>query len=458
MKRNHIFTVAICLCLCLAGCGKDTAVSNDKIVSESKNATQKEYSDTAGNDILENSQKETKQDDSETVSDFSDSAAFIDDSKEKPFKTTESVAENAMNTSDTSITAEKEDTTSSSKTEPVKQETQPAHIHTMQYYKQVSPTCTADGTRDYWHCSGCNKNYSDKKGTNEINSIAISAKGHTSGGWITDKQPTEASEGSRHISCTVCGVTLQIETLAKLPSQKLSTTTYSINGVDFKMILVEAGTFIMGSDNTNVAFSESPAHKVTLTKDYLMGETEVTEALWNAVMGNGGGSNTQPKTSITWKEAHTFADRLTKIAREQGIISENVSFRLPTEAQWEFAAKGGNLSKGYLYSGSNDINEVAQTLENTGSNSPVAVKGKAPNELGIYDMSGNAYEWADDYGGAYSSADQVDPQNTTVSNQYVKRGGSNYHGFNSESYLFTTTGRYFYGSTDWTIGMRLCLY
>ena len=241
-------------------------------------------------------------------------------------------------------------------------------------------------------------------------------------------------------------------------SSELKTATYTVNGVDFKMILVEAGTFTMGSDNSNVAFSESPAHKVTLTQDYLMGETEVTEALWNAVMGNGGGSNTRPKTSVTWNEAHTFADRLTEIAQEQGLISDGMRFRLPTEAQWEFAAKGGNQSKGYLYAGSNDINEVAVTLENSGSSSPIDVKTKLPNELGLYDMSGNAYEWVDDYGGSYSADEQVDPQNTTVSRQYVKRGGSNYHNFSSESYLFTTTGRYFYGSTDWTIGLRICLY
>lgn len=236
----------------------------------------------------------------------------------------------------------------------------------------------------------------------------------------------------------------------------LQTATYTVKGVDFKMILVEAGTFTMGSDNTAVAFNESPAHQVTLTRDYLIGETEVTQALWNAVMGNGGGSNTHPKTSITWNEAHTFVEKLTELAREQGLISDEQSFALPTEAQWEFAAKGGNLSKGYLYSGSNDIDEVAVTYENSGSNAPVDVKTKAPNELGLYDMSGNAYEWVDDYGGDYSADAQTDPQNTSGSG-YVKRGGSNYHSFGSESYLFTTTGRYFYSSTDWTIGLRICL-
>ena len=71
-------------------------------------------------------------------------------------------------------------------------------------------------------------------------------------------------------------------------------------------------------------------------------------------------------------------------------------------------------------------------------------------------MSGNAYEWVDDYGGDYSAGEQTDPQNTSGRN-YVKRGGSNYHSFDSESYLFTTTGRYFYGSTDWTIGLRIVL-
>lgn len=232
--------------------------------------------------------------------------------------------------------------------------------------------------------------------------------------------------------------------------------TFTIDGATFKMIFVEHGTFTMGSSDRNVQFSESPAHKVTLTRDYLMGETEVTEALWNAVMSNGGGSQTLPKTSITWKQAHNFVDKLNEIAHAQNLIGQEEQFILPTEAQWEYAAKGGNKSKGYKYSGSNNINEVAVTRENSGSDSPINVKTKKPNELGLYDMSGNAYEWVDDYGHQYSAEDQVDPH-TTSGSGYVKRGGSNYHSFSSEPYLFTTTGRYFYSSTDWTIGFRIAL-
>ena len=232
------------------------------------------------------------------------------------------------------------------------------------------------------------------------------------------------------------------------PMEKLQTTTYEVNGVRFQMILVEGGTFRMGADDRNVEFSESPAHNVTLTKDYLIGETEVTQALWSTVTGKGTSKSTLPQTSVTWEDAHAFVDRLNEIAHTQGIIAPSQSFCLPTEAQWEYAAKGGNKSKGYRYSGSNDINEVAVTRENSGSDHPSSVKTKRPNELGLYDMSGNAYEWVDDY---------ADPQNTTPSGRYVKRGGSNYHRFGDESYLFTTTGRYFYGSTDWTIGFRLAL-
>ena len=155
-----------------------------------------------------------------------------------------------------------------------------------------------------------------------------------------------------------------------------------------------------------------------------------------------------PVESVSWNDCLEFIRKLNQITGQ--------TFSLPTEAQWEFAAKGGNKSKGYKYSGSNNVNDVAVTRENSGSDSPISVKTKQPNELGLYDMSGNAYEWVDDYGHQYTSEEQVDPHTTSGSN-YVKRGGSNYHTFSSEPYLFTTTGRYFYGSTDWTIGFRIAL-
>lgn len=238
--------------------------------------------------------------------------------------------------------------------------------------------------------------------------------------------------------------------------EALRTKTYTVGPVEFTMILVEGGTFTMGSENEDVAFSESPAHPVTISSDYLLGETEVTEALWNAVMGLPGGSNSLPKTSVTWQEASDFTSRLNRYAHDHGLIADGQNFRLPTEAEWEFAAKGGNESRGYRYAGSDDINEVAQTYENSG-NSPVAVKGKKPNELGFYDMSGNAYEWVEDSAGGYPSGSQTDPVAKNASASHVKRGGSNYHRFDEEPYLFTTTGRYFYGSTDLTIGFRIAL-
>lgn len=242
-----------------------------------------------------------------------------------------------------------------------------------------------------------------------------------------------------------------------MATSTLQTMSVTVNGAAFNMNLVEAGIFTMGSDNTGVQFSESPAHEVTLTRDYLMGETEVTEDLWAAVMGGRGSGSSLPKTSVTWQDAHDFINRLNQLAHDQGAIADDRNFHLPTEAQWEFAAKGGNASQGYLYSGSDDVDEVAVTRENSGSDAPTYVKTKKPNELGLYDMSGNAYEWVEDRGGSYSADPQTDPVNTRGS-LYVKRGGSNYHSFSSEPYLFTTTGRYFYGSTDWTIGFRICLY
>lgn len=242
------------------------------------------------------------------------------------------------------------------------------------------------------------------------------------------------------------------------PVSDLETTTYDLNGVEFKMILVEGGTFTMGSDTlaqgggTQVS-NQAGEHTVTLSS-YLIGETEVTRALWNEVMrGTHSDRDLQyPIASVTVPECREFVERLNEQAHAAGIIPDDRNFHLLTEAQWEFAAKGGNESRGYLYAGSNDLSEVGWTSDD--GSSVHAVKLKQPNELGIYDMSGNVYEWVADYAAPYSTQPQTDPCNTTPSNNYIKRGGSFYY---NDAYRFTCTYRYFYSATDHTIGVRIGL-
>ena len=191
---------------------------------------------------------------------------------------------------------------------------------------------------------------------------------------------------------------------------------YTVNGVSFKMIAVKGGTFQMGSDD-----GYNAVHQVTLS-DYYIGETEVTQELWNAVMGsnpsNFTGNMQHPVEQVSWDDCQTFIYKLNQLTGE--------TFRLPTEAQWEYAARGGNKSKGYTYSGSNEIDDVAWYYSNSSRTTHPThpVKTKAPNELGIYDMTGNVYEWCSDWYGAYSSAAQTDPTGPATGSFRVSRGGS----------------------------------
>ena len=194
-----------------------------------------------------------------------------------------------------------------------------------------------------------------------------------------------------------------------------------------EMVFVEPGTFTMGctfDDNDCIVNSELPTHQVTLTKGYYIGKYEVTQAQWKAVMGGNPSYNQGddfPVEMVSWDDVQTFMVKLNKLTGK--------NYRLPTEAEWEFAARGGNQSKGYKYSGSNNINDVAWYGASSGGNSgnnTHSVGMKQPNELGIYDMSGNVYEWCNDLYDIYSDESQINPQGSVMGSNYVMRGGSFY--------------------------------
>ncbi len=195
---------------------------------------------------------------------------------------------------------------------------------------------------------------------------------------------------------------------------------FKVNDVEFKMVKVEGGTFEMGAtreQGNDTYDDEKPMHKVTLS-DYYIGETVVTQNLWKAVMGNNPsrftGDGNLPVERVSWDDAQEF---IAKLNRLTGKV-----FRLPTEAEWEYAARGGRKCKGYKYSGSNNIDEVAWYYYNSGGKTH-SVKGKKANELGLYDMSGNVWEWCNDRYGNYSGDAQNNPQGPITGSYRVYRGG-----------------------------------
>ncbi len=196
--------------------------------------------------------------------------------------------------------------------------------------------------------------------------------------------------------------------------------TFTVNGVAFKMVKVAGGTFQMGgaSEQGSDAYDrEYPIHSVTLS-DYYIGQTQVTQELWEAVMGSNPsyfkGNNQCPVENVSWNDSQEFIEKLNRLTGK--------NFRLPTEAEWEYAARGGNKSKGYKYSGSNDADAVAWYGDNSGSKTH-PVETKQSNELGLYDMSGNLWEWCQDRYGKYSSRSQNNPKGANTGFFRVLRGG-----------------------------------
>lgn len=192
------------------------------------------------------------------------------------------------------------------------------------------------------------------------------------------------------------------------------------DGISIDMVRVEAGTFTMGAtpEMKDPYDDEKPTHQVTLTNDYYIGKYEVTQALWKAVMGNNpskfNGDNL-PVEQVSWDDCQEFINKLNRITGK--------TFRLPTEAEWEYAARGGKKSRGYQYSGSDNPSDVAWYEDNSSSKTHV-VGTKQANELGIYDMSGNVFEWCQDWEGSYSSSSQVNPTGANSGSNRVFRGGS----------------------------------
>lgn len=243
---------------------------------------------------------------------------------------------------------------------------------------------------------------------------------------------------------------------------------FKVKGAEFEMIGVDGGTFWMGCtyEQTDCENDEVPMHEVTLS-DYYIGKCEVTQALWTAIMGNNPSTiigDDLPFDKVNWDDCHEFIAKLNQIT--------GMRFCLPTEAQWEFAARGGNKSHGYVYSGGNNPDDVMWYRRNSGNHylsyyqksmgdrsgykepknndcRTHAVGTKAPNELGIHDMSGNVSELCQDWYGPYSSESQTDPTGPSEGEWHIYRGGT----YDSNAFLNHLTRR----RTGGGYGFRLAL-
>jgi formylglycine-generating enzyme required for sulfatase activity len=256
-------------------------------------------------------------------------------------------------------------------------------------------------------------------------------------------------------------VTQKIAEKQEIENIRHENNTIIANGVSFTMIAVKGGSFQMGATSeqgSDARREEKPPHRVSLS-DYYIGETEVTQALWQAVMGTNPsynkGSNL-PVEKVSWDICQQFITRLNQLTGRH--------FRLPTEAEWEYAARGGYKSQGYRYSGSNTLSSVGWFADNSGSRldgninqKSHPVKKKRANELGIYDMSGNVWEWCQDWydGEYYGKSPSNDPCNNELGSYRVNRGGS--WDFSQNSCRVARRGYNRPDSTSNGLGLRLAL-
>ncbi len=249
-------------------------------------------------------------------------------------------------------------------------------------------------------------------------------------GYTSQSQKVSVSEGkTATVNVTLAKVATTASTASTAATYAASATA---NFDGFEMVFVKGGRFKMGAtaeQGSDAEDNEKPAHSVTVS-DFYIGKYEVTQAQWEAVMGTtvtqqrdevnkemylrGVGAD-YPMYYVSWNDIQEFIEKLN--------AKTGKKYRLPTEAEWEYATRGGNQSKGYKYSGSNDIGSVAWCSNNSGKQTH-PVGQKQPNELGLYDMSGNVYEWCSDWYGSYSSDPQTNPTGPATGTNRVLRGGS----------------------------------
>ena len=194
-----------------------------------------------------------------------------------------------------------------------------------------------------------------------------------------------------------------------------------------EMITVEGGTFTMGDTEAEGGSDEQPTHEVTL-KTFKIAKTQTTVAQYRAYCNaagikmpdppSWGWTDNLPIVNVSWNDAVAYCDWLSDKTGNM--------YRLPTEAEWEYAARGGKLSKGYKYSGGQSMPGVGWFAENSNSQTQ-AVAQKRPNELGLYDMSGNVWEWCKDWYGAYTANPQTNPKGAATGSRRVLRGGGWYY-------------------------------
>lgn len=298
-----------------------------------------------------------------------------------------------------------------------------------------------DMSGNVWEwCSDWYGSYSDALETDPLGPEKGSSRVYRGGSWnctatncrVSNRNSSRVKQRNPYLGFRVA--LLINEVVPEAPGEEDFTET--VDGVSFDMVYVEGETFRMGAteeqgDDANE--NEMPVHDVTLS-GYHIGKFEVTQGLWEKVMGTtirqqrdkansswslyGVGSD-YPMYYVNWNEAQEFCTKLSEMTGHK--------YALPTEAQWEYAARGGVKSKGYKYSGSNTIGDVAWYGENSAvddnyGTDPVGTK--QPNELGLYDMSGNVWEWCSDWYGFYSSESQSNPIGPSTGSGRVWRGGS----------------------------------